>query len=100
VDTKAFLLRRDALRDQMASVRAYSLAAMKRHGPWWLTLPIVPLAGFFAMRGHNGHTNGESHPIVKSFLIAGARRLVRQLVKRWGLEGWLDKPSLLQRLFA
>jgi hypothetical protein len=97
VDTQAFLLERETLRDRLSYVRAYSLADAKRRKPWWLMLPLFPVAGWLISRG-SGSANGNGHhphPILKSFLTAAVMKLIETVAK--GMPD--DRPSLFKRIF-
>jgi hypothetical protein len=97
VDAKAFLLERETLRDRLSYVRAYSLADAKRRKPWWLMLPIFPVAGWLLTKGSGSNGNGHHpHPILKSFVTALVLKLLETVTKGVPDNG---RPSILKTLF-
>lgn len=95
MDTNAFILRRESLQARLEQERAEFRAAAKRGSSWWMSLPLVPLAGFLAAKS----LSPKRHPVAKGFLLGIARRMAGTAARRFGLDG-LAQPNLVKRVLS
>ena len=99
MDTKTFLLEREALQYRLQALRVSALSAENASEPWWAHLPLWPLVGWFAARfaGASKEKSNGTPKLLSMFLLSALPKLAASFFGNWKRS---PLPSFVRRFFA